>query len=60
MQEEEVDKGSGSQETEFGIQIDIGALLPEIAGTEVLGEGVNWFYSVNSLPELEMSSFWQV
>lgn len=38
MQEEEVDKGSGSQETEFGIQIDIGALLPEIAGTEVLGE----------------------
>jgi len=42
MQEEEVDKGSDSGETEFGIQIDIGALLLEMAGTEVLGEGVNW------------------
>ena len=34
MQEEEVDKGSDSGEMEAGLQIDTGALLLEMAGTE--------------------------
>lgn len=42
MQEEEADEGSDSGETEFGVQIDLGALLLEMAGTDVLGKGVNW------------------
>lgn len=41
MQEEEVDKGSDSGEMEAGLQIDTGALLLAMVGTEVL-EGVNW------------------
>jgi len=42
MQEEEVDRGSDSGEMEAGLQIDTGALLLEMAGTEVLEGGVNW------------------
>lgn len=42
MQEEEVDRGSDSGEMEAGLQIDTGALLLEMAGTEVLEERVNW------------------
>ena len=42
MQEEEVDKGSDSGEMEAGLQIDTGALLLEMAGTEVLEGGANW------------------
>ena len=42
MREEEVDEGSDSGGTEAGLQIDTGALLLEMAGTEVLEGGVNW------------------
>ena len=42
MQEEEVDKGLDSGEMEAGLLIDTGALLLEMAGTEVLEGGVNW------------------
>lgn len=42
MQEEEVDKGSDSGEMEAGLQIDTGALLLAMVGTEVLEGGVNW------------------
>ena len=35
MQEEEVDKGSDSGDMQGGLQIDIGALMPEVAGTKV-------------------------
>ena len=36
MQEEEVDKGSDSGEVEAGLWRETGALLLEMAGTEVL------------------------
>lgn len=42
MQEEEVDKGSDSGEMEAGLQIDTGALLLAMVGTEELEGGVNW------------------
>ena len=42
MQEEEVDRGSDSGEMEAGLQIDTGALLLEMTGTEVLEGGVIW------------------
>lgn len=48
MQEEEVDKGSDSGEIEAGLQIETGALLLEMAGTEVLEGGVNWPLAVLS------------
>ena len=37
-----MDRGSDSGEMEAGLQIDTGALLLEMAGTEVLEGGVNW------------------
>lgn len=42
MHEEEVDRGSERGEMDAGLQIDTGALLLEMAGTEVLAGGVNW------------------
>lgn len=42
MQEEEVERGSDRGEMDAGLQIDTGALLLEMAGTEVvLVGGVN-------------------
>lgn len=41
MQEDEVDKGSESGEMDAGLQMDTGALLLEMVGTEVLEGGVN-------------------
>jgi len=41
MQEEEVDRGSESGEMDAGLQMDTGALLLEMVGTEVLEGGVN-------------------
>lgn len=41
MHEEDVDSGSESGEMEAGLQMDTGALLLEMAGTEVLDGGVN-------------------
>lgn len=37
-----MDRGSESGEMEAGLQIETGALLLEMAGTEVLEGGVNW------------------
>lgn len=39
--EEEVDKGSERGEMDAGLQMDAGAVLLEMAGTEVLEGGVN-------------------
>lgn len=44
MQEadEEVESGSESGEMDAGLHMDAGAVLLEIAGTDVLEGGVNW------------------
>lgn len=43
MQEEDVERGSASGEMEAGLQIDTGAVLVDMEGTEVVLEGgVNW------------------
>lgn len=44
MQEadEEVERGSESGEMDAGLHMEAGAVLLEMAGTEVLEGGVNW------------------
>ena len=52
MQREVVDRGSDSGGMEAGLQTDIGALLLEMTGTEVLEGGANWPF----VPPSELTS----